>query len=83
LDLQSGLAVIALLRDLAHERGRAVVLVTHDSRILQFADRIVRIEDGRIVPRSEIDEPALVVPGRPRTEAGVGVPLPALAIDSR
>jgi putative ABC transport system ATP-binding protein len=83
LDSHSGLAVIGLLRDLAHERGRAVVLVTHDSRILQFADRIVSIEDGRIVPRSEIDEAALVVPGRPRTAAGVGVPLPALAIDSR
>jgi putative ABC transport system ATP-binding protein len=38
-----------LLRELAHERGRAVVLVTHDNRILEFADRTVHIEDGRIV----------------------------------
>jgi putative ABC transport system ATP-binding protein len=83
LDSQSGLAVIGLLRDLAHERGRAVVLVTHDSRILQFADRIVGIEDGRIVRRSESDEPALVAAGRPRTEAGVGVLVPAPDIDSR
>lgn len=49
LDSQSGRAVIELLRDLAHERGRAVVLVTHDNRILEYADRVVRIEDGRIV----------------------------------
>jgi putative ABC transport system ATP-binding protein len=83
LDSQSGLTVMGLLRDLAHTRERAVVLVTHDSRILEFADRIVRIEDGRIVRRSEIDEPALVVPVRPWREAGAGLPLPAPATDSR
>jgi putative ABC transport system ATP-binding protein len=48
LDIASGRAVIALLRELAHQRGRAVALVTHDNRILEFADRIVHIEDGRI-----------------------------------
>ena len=37
-----------MLRTLAHERDRAVVIVTHDDRILEYADRIVRIEDGRI-----------------------------------
>jgi ABC-type lipoprotein export system ATPase subunit len=36
------------MRDLAHQRGRAVVVVTHDSRVLEFGDRIVRMEDGRI-----------------------------------
>ena len=53
LDLHSGLSVIGLLRDLARQRGRAVVLVTHDGRILEFADRIVRIEDGRIVGQED------------------------------
>lgn len=48
LDSHSGQAVLELLRELAHERGRAVVIVTHDSRALSFADRIVQIEDGRI-----------------------------------
>ncbi len=48
LDSTSGQAVLELLRELAHERGRAVVIVTHDSRALSFADRIVHIEDGRI-----------------------------------
>ena len=47
----SSRAVIELLRELAHARGRAVVLVTHDSRILHYADRIVHIEDGRIVEK--------------------------------
>ena len=49
LDSVSGRTVIELLRTLAHERGRAVVLVTHDNRILEYADRIVHIEDGRII----------------------------------
>jgi ABC-type lipoprotein export system ATPase subunit len=37
-----------MMRDLAHERGRAVVIVTHDPRVLPLADRTVRIEDGLI-----------------------------------
>ena len=49
LDSQSGLTVIGLLRELAHEHGRAVVIVSHDNRILGFADRVVRVEDGRVV----------------------------------
>ena len=57
LDSHVGRAVIELLRDLAHERGRAVVLVTHDSRILEFADRLVRIEDGRIVSDETLAAP--------------------------
>lgn len=48
LDGRTGRAILDLLRELAHERGRAVVIVTHDSRALPYADRIVTIEDGRI-----------------------------------
>jgi len=49
LDTHSGHAVMQLLARLARERDRAVVIVTHDSRMLGYADRIVNIEDGRIV----------------------------------
>ena len=49
LDSESGRSVLTLLRALADERHRAVVLVTHDERAAAFADRIVRIADGRIV----------------------------------
>lgn len=49
LDSKTGHTVIELLRDLAHEHSRSVVIVTHDPRIFSYADRIVRIEDGRIV----------------------------------
>lgn len=48
LDSVNGRLVIGLLRDLALTHGRCVVVVTHDNRIFEFADRIVSIEDGRI-----------------------------------
>jgi putative ABC transport system ATP-binding protein len=49
LDGHSGHAIMDLLRRLAHERDRAVVIVSHDSRMLGYADRIVHLEDGRLV----------------------------------
>jgi putative ABC transport system ATP-binding protein len=51
LDSDSGRVVMELLCILARERGRAVVLVTHDARTFRYADRIVEIEDGRVHPR--------------------------------
>jgi putative ABC transport system ATP-binding protein len=47
LDSQAGANVVALFRRLA-DQGRAVVIVTHDVRILNRADRIIRMADGRI-----------------------------------
>jgi putative ABC transport system ATP-binding protein len=49
LDSTSGRTVIELLQRLAKVHGRAVVLVTHDPRVLSFGDRIIHLEDGRIV----------------------------------
>lgn len=46
LDANSGQAVIHLLRKLAKEDGRTVLLVTHDSRLVPFADRVAYLEDG-------------------------------------
>jgi putative ABC transport system ATP-binding protein len=48
LDSTSGKLIMDLLQELAHEKKRAVVVVTHDNRIFDYADRIVQIEDGRI-----------------------------------
>lgn len=58
LDAHSGHNVMELFRDLAHTQGRAVVIVTHDPRILPLADRIVRIEDGRIAAPTPEATPA-------------------------
>jgi len=49
LDKASGQEVVHLLRDLAKSRGVSILMVTHDPRILDIADRIVGMEDGRIV----------------------------------
>ncbi len=49
LDSENGHAVMALLAQIARENNHAVLAVTHDPRTHAFADRIVRIEDGRIV----------------------------------
>ena len=65
LDSVSGRTVIQLLQRLAHEQDRAVVIVTHDPRVLPFGDRIIHLEDGRIL-REEgnragvLREPALL-----------------------
>ena len=48
LDSQSGRNVMEMMHALAHKHGRGVVVVTHDSRVLEFGDRIVHMEDGRI-----------------------------------
>jgi putative ABC transport system ATP-binding protein len=49
LDSENGLAIMSVLADIARDRGRGVLVVTHDPRIVPFADRIVRIEDGKII----------------------------------
>ena len=55
LDKQSGGEVVRLLRELAKQRGVPILLVTHDPRILDIADRIVAMEDGRILPTEKAD----------------------------
>ncbi len=49
LDKVSGAEVAHLLRDMAKSRGTPILMVTHDPRILDIADRVVAMEDGRIV----------------------------------
>jgi putative ABC transport system ATP-binding protein len=48
LDAALGQTVMELIRDVAVEPDRAVIVVTHDSRVFHFGDRIVRMNDGRI-----------------------------------
>lgn len=49
LDRQSGHDVVSILRGIAKERSIAVVMATHDSRVIDFADRVIEIDDGVIV----------------------------------
>jgi putative ABC transport system ATP-binding protein len=49
LDSKSGRDVVTLMQQLVKEQGCAVLMVTHDNRILDIADRIVHMEDGQLV----------------------------------
>jgi putative ABC transport system ATP-binding protein len=49
LDHETGHNVMELLREVAMKSGRALIIVTHDARIFEFADRIARMDDGRII----------------------------------
>lgn len=53
LDAKTGHTIMELLRSVAVEGDRAVIIVTHDSRVFSFGDRIARMEDGRIVDITE------------------------------
>ncbi len=55
LDTRSSDEIAALLRQVADEWGRAVVMVTHDSHIASFADRIVFLRDGAIVNEMQLE----------------------------
>lgn len=49
LDKESGHTVVKMLKTLGEQRGTTTVMVTHDNRILQMADRIVTMDEGRII----------------------------------
>ena len=48
LDAENGRITMELIAELAVQPDRAVIVVTHDSRVFSFADRIATMEDGRI-----------------------------------
>lgn len=48
LDHETGHKVMELLREVASSENRALIVVTHDSRIFSFADRIAHMDDGRV-----------------------------------
>ncbi len=60
LDKDSVRQVVELFEREAHERGTAIVIVTHDNRILDVADRIVKMDFGNIAQDTNLDEAALL-----------------------
>jgi putative ABC transport system ATP-binding protein len=48
LDHETGHHVMEILRSIAMSDGRSLIIVTHDARIFGFADRIAKMDDGRI-----------------------------------
>jgi len=58
LDSKSGRDVVNLMQKLAREQGSTILLVTHDNRILDIADRIIHLEDGKLVNDSVREQAA-------------------------
>ena len=52
LDRQAGREVVNLMQTLSQEQGCTILLVTHDNRISDIADRIMHMEDGRLIENS-------------------------------
>jgi putative ABC transport system ATP-binding protein len=57
LDSTNGQVVIRLLHEAAQQRGAAIIVVTHDPRLEAHADRLIRMEDGRILSDHMISAP--------------------------
>lgn len=53
LDSETGRSVMELLRNVAVEPDRAVIVVTHDARVFEFADLIARMQDGQVIAVEE------------------------------
>jgi putative ABC transport system ATP-binding protein len=53
LDSENGQAIMATLAGIARDVNRAVLVVTHDPRVMAFADRIIHLEDGRIIGQED------------------------------
>jgi putative ABC transport system ATP-binding protein len=54
LDKQSGRDVVEIMQRLAKEQGSTILLVTHDNRILDIADRIIHMEDGNLATNTTV-----------------------------
>ena len=71
LDSRTGREVLAILQQL-HQAGNTVVLITHDNSIAVQAQRIIRLEDGRVVYDGPADAPEAVVTPRATGKGGDG-----------
>jgi putative ABC transport system ATP-binding protein len=58
LDVESSRIVLDTLKQISTDRDRGIVLVSHDPRVFPYADRLIKIEDGRIEQdtRGEFEE---------------------------
>lgn len=54
LDKKTGRDVVDIMHDLAKQQGCTILLVTHDNRILDIADRIIYMEDGRLSKQPDL-----------------------------
>lgn len=60
LDKESGREVVTIFQELAKQHGTTILMVTHDNRILDVADRIVNMVDGRIHSDVAVEESSVI-----------------------
>ncbi|GAB4483105.1 MAG: ABC transporter ATP-binding protein [Anaerolineales bacterium] len=76
LDSERAFQVVQILADLIHEQNRAAIMVTHDLRMVQFADRVIQMLDGKVArvleARHEIEALASIgtqqMPNQPQAQ---------------
>ncbi len=78
LDKDSGREVVKLLRERATEDKATILIVTHDNRILDVADRIVTMVDGRVSSNVNVKEADAICNFLRRCDTFTGLPAPAL-----
>lgn len=54
LDSKSGRDVVDIMQKLARQQGCTILIVSHDDRILDVADRIIELEDGKLLTESQV-----------------------------
>lgn len=55
LDMERSVSVVEMLRKIAKEQNVAIIMVTHDERMLPYCDKIMEIQDKKIVIKTELD----------------------------
>ncbi|MCI5547978.1 MAG: ABC transporter ATP-binding protein [Clostridiales bacterium] len=60
LDYNTGKAVLKLLQDTCRERGKTVLIITHNGALTQIADRVIRVKNGAVVDMTVNDAPMSV-----------------------
>ena len=55
LDSKTGREIMAMFKEL-HEAGNTIVLITHDNKVAQCAERVIRIEDGKLYENQEVPD---------------------------
>ena len=57
LDSETGKNILQLLQDMAHKKGKTVIVVTHNAAIVPAADRVIHLKDGRVVQIEDHEQP--------------------------
>ena len=58
LDFNTSREILRLIRDICHEKNTTLIMVTHDPEMAQYADRVIRLLDGRVIEDTINEHPA-------------------------